>query len=899
MSLRGADNPQEPIERLPIVALSILKPKIGVYEKYGLDASKAVPLTEQQANARVLEILGKEGSDVLYKGCEESTEEREQYLEKLRDISLDLPEISPEKARLATEDSESGAISLEELFGDNIELYYKAMKEESESRAFRTAVIINSTKTYPDPKWDERMALFVVAPSGGGKSRAADAAVEKMATKLKKTVQPTSTDKNEVIFIDGGIERETSQVRQWAIDLAKKKGYTGISNIEPKSTVEYVKKYISGSVKMKKVIQKAAKASNRSVVIPDTGTKGNIPGDIEKYMKEDPSIKIGVCFVEPPPDEENHKDTVTRLGYGRAFVKYLFVRPTSQGDNLEECPPGTKDCYRINEPDLDEWNEYLEIENSSIEPKIHKIKRVNKDGVEEDIIVPAGLKAEQWLKHYQTNFLFDKDKPIIANNRNLQCESKPYSKSSYKKGKEAADKLKKAFLKATKNKGICLRVQNDVVFIKKDKDGNWVRCIPYNKKNGTGDKPSVGYRISKRDFTDWQSYRFNASKAGQAILSPQEWLRKEKRTSQRIIAEDYQLINSPDQVLNNFKKEVIDELEKMRQPGNKGLEATINYDINRIKQYKTSEEIINFIKIQSNFSSPIAYAEKYKQLYQQMSPRADGVNAAIFAMEQSSTSPPKGSGKAENLDEEDNEEIATLFQGNPAASPVAKLKPAIPTAKPADKPEPVIPKPVVLPVGPAANPKPHSIASPEEVLVAHPQTMFSSRPRARAQIAERTVSASGNSLAALKKYLAEPEAHNHPIEITKEHTSVKPSLTDFYSYDALELEITNPTLAGKPPEKYKAYAHETTPQSGLTFSIQTGLAREQSDYAIKEICRLAVFSAEPGTEFDPSVAKENQDVIRRELEKAVNEAIEKFPAKFASNPPKVKPNAARAAPGAF
>lgn len=157
---------------------------------------------------------------------------------------------------------ESATISMEQLLGKEGATFYKlALEEEMHSFQFRKAVFKQSATFYPGAKWTERPVLIVSGPSGSGKSFAASAALKKVNEKILSKDE-SDLSGNWVVAVDGGIIRETSQMRKLAIQYANHKGFTGIKDLHNASKV---------LGKVKDCIQEAAfKSPKLGVVIPET-----------------------------------------------------------------------------------------------------------------------------------------------------------------------------------------------------------------------------------------------------------------------------------------------------------------------------------------------------------------------------------------------------------------------------------------------------------------------------------------------------------------------------------------------------------------------------------------------------------------------------------------------------
>lgn len=176
-----------------------------------------------------------------------------------------LPKYQPESNQDTRKTNPEGAnITLENLLGpEGVELYKLALEEEMKSREFRDATVKNATSHFEGPKWKERPVVIVAGPSACGKSYAAEHAV-KTANRFLPTDEQNQSGNN-VVAVDGGVVRETSQMRKLLIQIAIHQGYTGVDDLHSKSkTLEGVKKHMQAA---------AFATPDAGVVIPETFSK--------------------------------------------------------------------------------------------------------------------------------------------------------------------------------------------------------------------------------------------------------------------------------------------------------------------------------------------------------------------------------------------------------------------------------------------------------------------------------------------------------------------------------------------------------------------------------------------------------------------------------------------------
>ncbi len=290
---------------------------------------------------RVAEILGKDGVKTLY-GKEATpsnpTTKREEFIKLLvalmADRSNNLQFEGEAKDDPRKKDPNSHVITMLDLLGSakNVKLYEDAIEEERKSTAFRDAVLLKSTNRYEGPKWDQRLILWVAGPSASGKSFAAEEVIKKVGS----TVMQSSSQDNKgnlVVSVDGGIEREVSQMRQLVLQMALQKGFPGIRDLHDHTELG-----------LKKIIQEAALTQkDLNLVIPDTFSKYRSPTAAatvksSRFLKAMPKVKkLATAYIIPELDklpntkqvfseiiapvgkEAEFQATVARMGTSRAW----------------------------------------------------------------------------------------------------------------------------------------------------------------------------------------------------------------------------------------------------------------------------------------------------------------------------------------------------------------------------------------------------------------------------------------------------------------------------------------------------------------------------------------------------------------------------------------------------
>ncbi len=154
-------------------------------------------------------------------------------------------------------------VSTEVLLGsDGLALYKLALEEEAHSRQYFNAVLESSKMTVDGKPWGETPPMIIVGgPSGSGKSYAARAITEHLATKIQKEKIAPVSDLEEKVFdripsdkqttflsIDGGITREVSEMRKLVIQYGEFIGkqatdFEDISKEKLKNIKDLIKEY--------------------------------------------------------------------------------------------------------------------------------------------------------------------------------------------------------------------------------------------------------------------------------------------------------------------------------------------------------------------------------------------------------------------------------------------------------------------------------------------------------------------------------------------------------------------------------------------------------------------------------------------------------------------------------
>lgn len=337
-----------------------------------------------QYNITQHSILSHNGADELYRGIQEY---KEQYLEKINAhlvaqglspqltnnypnysffreqfiqylFTHSLPLFSGDEQNRQN-NPETAAISLEKLLGrQGVDLYKLALEEEMHSNQYREAVVANATTYVPGEKWQARPAVIVAGPSGCGKSYAAQSAII-VANEFLPKIDGMMTN-NPVIAVDGGIIRETSQMRKLLIHVATNQGFTGIKDLHTQSYI---------LEKMKYRLQEAAFASeDAGIVIPETFSQWINPlhpvHQLMKRIESLPNTKQIFTRVNGE-NAENFQNVVAYMGSRRAWKTKDFNhedRPAAAPINLNHSTESESKAYERGGFKFGQWGS-LSAEN--------------------------------------------------------------------------------------------------------------------------------------------------------------------------------------------------------------------------------------------------------------------------------------------------------------------------------------------------------------------------------------------------------------------------------------------------------------------------------------------------------------------------------------------------------
>lgn len=318
-------------------------PITGFFGSYG---SHNVPPTSG-ANQCVAQFLPEEEQKAkLYKGVDEYWEKDRAY--DLREFSKKFPEYSDSvqdgpfffrkalKHYLNNKSINSGAMettTLKEFLGDDLALLYKlARKEERFDKGYINSVFAKSVETVDGAKWGKRPIATLFGPSASGKSFVKNQVLDEINSRTEKQEDSENNPsvnrhKNGIIFSDGGIERDVSEVRKLMVAIGVKNNYKDITDID-KVKIPKLKKNILNAAILNKEL---------GIVLVDTVAKyayGNMIGDIISgggqrsllldLEKIPQNTIIPICVIGE--DDATLQESVSFMGNSRSQAKEKHVK---------------------------------------------------------------------------------------------------------------------------------------------------------------------------------------------------------------------------------------------------------------------------------------------------------------------------------------------------------------------------------------------------------------------------------------------------------------------------------------------------------------------------------------------------------------------------------------------
>ena len=244
-----------------------------------------------------------------------TTNDRKKFVETLFDIL----EKDRDTNDTNLKDSNQGIITMKQLLGPNgVNQYVNALNEEMLDKRYRNAVLANAIYTVSNNKqFNKKMVLWIGGPSASGKTFAAKRVIDSLFTGLdpKYFTDNQSDDLIHFLFIDGGIERKVSQMRQLVLQTALAKGYRGIEDLEDFWTKK----------KIKTLLRKIAKEIPIfNIVIPSTFAPTSLlrifdPYELIRYYSQQDIYHFFSQIVATPGKETQFQLTVAHMGNSRAF----------------------------------------------------------------------------------------------------------------------------------------------------------------------------------------------------------------------------------------------------------------------------------------------------------------------------------------------------------------------------------------------------------------------------------------------------------------------------------------------------------------------------------------------------------------------------------------------------
>jgi len=311
---------------MPSPFSSELESLIGKYNiPPGTDGSAAQDLVDN--------LLDDAGKAQLYDGVDspESLIARKEFIGHIRAIHDQIEAFSGDTAE-RNANPEKYALKFEELFKSSPEtkaLYHKAVLEEKNSTAFRNAVFLKSCKKYGDRKWTEKLALWIPGPSGAGKTYSATEILKMIDKDLSggNSDDPvTPGGANDIVFVDGDVDRKVSQMRQLVLKVALKKGYPGITDLHEETDVAIKQKIMDAACDSKTDLHLCVPSTFNVKYRPSWKNRSNwrLFDSVEAgYFDELDSkgFKQVMCEISAQPEfEKRFRQNVKTFGRTRAYL---------------------------------------------------------------------------------------------------------------------------------------------------------------------------------------------------------------------------------------------------------------------------------------------------------------------------------------------------------------------------------------------------------------------------------------------------------------------------------------------------------------------------------------------------------------------------------------------------
>lgn len=190
-------------------------------------------------------LLTENVQEILYRGVPavESTQAREALLHYIAEKKATmLPPLMGSKFY-------KKPIKMDTLFNSirGRKLYQAAIEEEAKTRAFRESVLLSCTAAYhSQEKLKKPVDIAIIGPGASGKSTCAQDIIQE---KVGPDEGEAGNAINLFVSIDGGIEREQSQIRNLLAGFAEHMGYSGIEDLDKLSSGLKIKKILVEAIK--------------------------------------------------------------------------------------------------------------------------------------------------------------------------------------------------------------------------------------------------------------------------------------------------------------------------------------------------------------------------------------------------------------------------------------------------------------------------------------------------------------------------------------------------------------------------------------------------------------------------------------------------------------------------
>lgn len=208
---------------------------------------------------KVKEKFGEKFLEEILKNTTESTTARQKFFEYLKKIDIATQNICENPDATAAERT----ITLEKLIGKiGVDLYKKAVQEERNSPQYRLKACLDAARHLDGYKWEQQLILWVTGPSGSGKTYNSEVilgSIKDDTRIMKKDEKSQEEPGNDILFIDGGVDRAALDTMTIVRKLAKKHGFSGIEDLHENTEIGF-----------KKTLKEAAMSCNVSIVLPYT-----------------------------------------------------------------------------------------------------------------------------------------------------------------------------------------------------------------------------------------------------------------------------------------------------------------------------------------------------------------------------------------------------------------------------------------------------------------------------------------------------------------------------------------------------------------------------------------------------------------------------------------------------